>query len=61
MQVDLGDDATYLVAGMGSISLQMPSSDILELTSMLYVPRLTKNLLSMLVMTDLRYMAEFDD
>jgi hypothetical protein len=53
MQVELGDDATYLVAGVGSISFQMPSGDILELTSVLYVLGLTKNLLSVSVMIDL--------
>jgi hypothetical protein len=37
MQVELGDDATYPIAGVGSISFQMPSSDILELTGILYV------------------------
>ena len=40
MQMEPGDDATYPVAGMGSISFQMPSSDILELTG--NVPSLTK-------------------
>jgi hypothetical protein len=38
MQVELGDDATYLVAGVGSISFQRPLVDIFELTGVLYVP-----------------------
>jgi hypothetical protein len=31
MSVELGDDATYPVRGVGSISFQMPSCDVLEL------------------------------
>jgi hypothetical protein len=61
MQVELGGNATYLVIGMGSISFCMPSSDVLELDDVLYVPGLTKNLLSISAMTDLRCVAEFDD
>jgi hypothetical protein len=61
MQVELGDDVTYPVARVGSFSSQMPSSDILQLTSVLYVSGLTKYLLSISVMTDLEYMVEFDD
>ena len=60
MEVELGDDATYPIARVGSISFLMPSGDILELTGVLYVPSLTKNLLSILVITNLRYMVDFD-
>jgi hypothetical protein len=45
--VSLGEDATYLVAEVGSISFRMPSDDVLKLSGILYVPGLTKNLLSM--------------
>jgi hypothetical protein len=31
MRVELGDDATYLVKGLDSISFRIHSSDILEL------------------------------
>jgi hypothetical protein len=58
--VELGDDAMYLVARVGSISFLMPLGDILELSGVLYVPGLTNNLLSILVMTDLRCVVEFD-
>jgi hypothetical protein len=37
MQVELGDDAMYLVAGVGSISFQRPLVDIFELIGVLYV------------------------
>jgi len=43
--VELGDDATYLIVEVGSISsFQMPSSNVLELGNVLDVPDLTKNL-----------------
>lgn len=60
MSVQLGDDATYLVRGVGSISFQTPIGDVLELSNVLYVPRLKKNLLSILFMVNLQSMAKFD-
>ena len=60
MQVELGNDATYLVARIGSISFQIPLGDILELTSVLYVLGFAKNFILVLVMIDLGYMVEFD-
>jgi hypothetical protein len=38
----------------------MPSSDVLELDDVLYVPGLTKSLLLVSCMTDLQCMVEFD-
>ena len=61
VQVELGDNAMYLVVGVGSISFQMPLGDIIELTGILYELALSKNLLLVSVMIDLRYMVEFDD
>lgn len=60
MHVELGDDTTYTKKGLCSISFQMPSSDVLELDSVLHVPILTKSLLSISCMTDLQRLAEFD-
>jgi hypothetical protein len=37
MSVELGDDATYLVRGVGSISFQIPLGEILELSEVLFV------------------------
>lgn len=51
MQVELGDDATYLFIGMGSISFCIPLGDVFKLDYALYVLGLTKNLLSMSAMT----------
>ena len=61
VQVELGDNAMYLVVGVGSFSFQMPLGDIIELTGILYELALSKNLLLVSVMIDLRYMVEFDD
>jgi hypothetical protein len=61
IQVELGDDATYLVTGMGSVSFNMPSGNVLDLDDVLFVPDLTKNLLSVSAWTELRFVVEFDD
>jgi hypothetical protein len=61
MEVELGDDAMHPIAIVESISFHMPLGDILELISVLYVPRLTKNFLSNSMMTSLRYMTKFDN
>lgn len=58
--VELGDDVIYLVKGLGSISFQIPLSDILELDFVLYVPKLTKSLLSFSCVTNLQCLAKFD-
>jgi hypothetical protein len=59
MCVELQNDATYPVKGLGSIYFQMPSGDDLELDS-LYVPDSTKSLLSISCRTNLQCLAEFD-
>jgi hypothetical protein len=50
-----------LVIGMGFVSFCMPSGDVLELNDVLYVLGLTKNLLSISAMIDLKCVVEFDD
>jgi hypothetical protein len=52
MRVKLGDDATYLVKEVGSISFWMPLGDVLELNDVLFVPSLKKNLISIFRMTN---------
>jgi hypothetical protein len=37
MWVELGDNATYLVKGLGSIPFHMPLGDVLELNDVLFV------------------------
>ena len=44
-QVELGDDSTYKIEGVGSTSLQLDSGTILHIDDVLYVPGLKKNLL----------------
>jgi hypothetical protein len=44
--VEFGDNATYLVRRLGSISFSTPSRDVLELNDILFVPGLKRNLLS---------------
>ena len=45
-QVELGDDSTYKIEGMGLTSLQLDSGTVLHVDDILYVPGLKKNLLS---------------
>jgi hypothetical protein len=61
IQVELGNDATYPVTKWALSLSCMPSSDVLELNDVLYVPNLTKNLLLVSCMTDLQCVVEFDD
>jgi hypothetical protein len=58
MQGGLGDDATYPVTRMGSVSFSMPSGDVLDIDDVLYVLGLMKNLLSVSTMIDLRSVSE---
>jgi hypothetical protein len=60
MTMELGDDATYPVRGVGSISFWMPSGDVLELDHILLVPGLRKNLLSISCMTDIHWRVAFE-
>ena len=43
--VELGDNSTYLIQGVGSTSFQMSSGDLLHVEEIIYVPYLNKNLL----------------
>jgi len=52
MRAEFTDDATDSMKGVGSISLWMPSRDVLELNDVLFVLGLKKNLLSISYMTD---------
>jgi hypothetical protein len=60
-QVELGNDVTYPITRVGFVSLCMPSSDVLELDDVLYVPSLMKNHLSVSCMIDLYCIVEFND
>lgn len=49
MKVELGDDATYDIQGVGSTSFQLDFGTISHIEGILYVPGLKKNLLSVSV------------
>jgi len=46
LEVFLGDDATYLVKGVGNVTLQLNQGNTIHLQEVLYVPDLKKNLVS---------------
>jgi hypothetical protein len=56
MSVDLFDDATYPMGGVGTISFQMPWGDSLELIDVLFVLGLKKNILLVSCMQNLHCM-----
>jgi hypothetical protein len=60
MSFDLGNDVTYPMRGVDFISFQVPSSDVLGLRDVLFVPRLKKNLLSVSCMADHQWRVAFE-
>ena len=60
-QVELRDDSTYKIEGVGSTSLQLDSSTVLHIDDVLYVPGLKKNLLSVVGLEDKGYRVLFMD
>ena len=60
-QVELGDDSTYKIEGVGSTSLQLDSCTILHINDILYVPGLKKNLLSIASLEDKGHRVLFMD
>ena len=59
--VELGDNSTYSIQGVGSASFQLSWGDILHVEDNLYVPSLEKNLLSVLVLEDKGFQVIFMD
>ena len=60
-QVELGDDTTYKIEGVGSTSLQLDSRTVLHIEDILYVPGLKKNLLFVDGLEDKGYKVLFMD
>ena len=58
-KVELGDNGTYAIEGVGSTSLKLDSGWSLHLEEILYVPSLKKNLLSIGVLEDKGYTEAF--
>jgi hypothetical protein len=52
LHTELGDDAHYKVQGRGTMSFQRESSKPLQFDDILYVPSLTKNLISVSTLED---------
>jgi hypothetical protein len=61
MHVELGDVSMESMIGVGFISFFMPSSDVLEIHYVLLVPRLTKNIVLVFFLIDIKCVVEFDD
>ena len=61
MLVKLGDDGRYPGVVLGSISFHMLIGEVLDLYEALYVLGMTKNLLSVSCLIDLKCRVEFDD
>ena len=55
VQVELGNDASYEIKGVGSTSFLLDSSTILHINDILYVSGLKRNLLSVGVLEDKGY------
>lgn len=52
MSVELGNDDTYAMKGLGSISFLVPLSDVIELNDVLFLPALKKKFISISCMID---------
>ena len=60
-QVELGDDASYEIKGIGSASFQLVPGVVLHIENILYVPGLTKNLILVGVLEDKGHRVIFMD
>ena len=58
-QVIIGDDASYSVKGFGTSSLHLDSSITLQLSNVLYVPGIKRNLISISALEDKGYHVAF--
>jgi hypothetical protein len=52
LQVELGDNAKYVVKAVGTTSFQLESGDSLHMRDVLFVPGLKKNMLSISTLED---------
>ena len=60
MSVVFGDDANFIVTRVGSISLQMFSSDVIEFNDVPIVISFKSNILSVSCMTILQWRVSFE-
>lgn len=61
LEIILGDDATYIIKGVGNVTLQLDQGNSIHLQEVLYVPNLKKNLMSISTMEDRGYKVAFID
>ena len=61
IHVELGDDARYQAQGVGTVSFERESGKPLSFVDVLYVPGLTKNLISVSTLEDKGYQVKFRD
>eukprot|EP00253_Pinus_taeda_P033869 PITA_33869 len=61
LEIILGDNATYLVKGVGNVTLQLNQGNAIHLQVVLYVPDLKKNLVSISTMEDKGFKVDFID
>jgi len=59
VQVDLGDDVKYQVAGVGTIPFQLKSGNYLDFEGVFFILGLMKNFLLVSVMEDKGFVVEF--
>jgi hypothetical protein len=59
IHLELGDDSKYVVKGERTILFHLELGGLLETWDVLYVPRLKKNMLSILVMEDMGFVFIF--
>ena len=61
IHVELGDDAWYQAQGVGTVSFEREFGKTLSFADVLYVPGLTKNLISVSTLEDKGYQVKFCD
>lgn len=61
LEIILGDNSTYLVKGVGNVTLQLNQGNMIHLQEVLYVLDLKKNLASISAMEDKGYKVAFID
>ena len=60
-EVTIGDNSTHPIKGIGTCSIQLNSRITLQLENVLYVPRIKRNLVSILGLSDQGYQITFQE
>lgn len=58
-QIYLGDDKSHQIEGCGKVSVILPDANIKQIYNMMYVPGITKNLISVSMITHQYLKVEF--